>query len=164
MNIRDERERVLGNIAKSVESKQLELSKLIYEAEEIAKRLKDARDAKDLSENSAYDIAVAETKMNAKQTAQVKAFIDSYESFKKLCDRNETSEYIRIGSTVLLETADNGNRFTYIMVPDELADGGAGALSELSHPGKVIMGQKKGTEVLVRTSVKTYKCRILDVY
>lgn len=166
INIVEEREIILNNIDKSVSNKEAELEKLEMDAIEIRKRLKDALDAKDLSENAAYDIAVAEQARNDKQIALVKASIDSYANFKNICASQGRSEFVRIGSTVRLEINDAGEtkEFVYVIVMDALADGSAGALSELSHPGKVLIGKKVGTEVLVRTSVTTYKCKILEVY
>lgn len=164
-SIIEQRHKILDNIKKSVANRKLELEKLEFDAIEIAKRLKDALDAKDLSENAAYDIAVAETKSNSKQIALVKAFIDSYDDFMKICEKQGQSEYVRVGSTLRIKVMEGDfPEFVFVMVRDALADGGAGALSELSHPGKVLMGKRQGDEVLVRTSVTTYKCRILEVY
>lgn len=162
--IKELRQQILDNIEKSVANKKIELEKLEMDAIEIAKRLKDALDAKDLSENSAYDIAVAETKRNSKQIALVRAFISSYDDFKKICENKQSSEYISIGSTIRIKVLDTNEEFVFVMVKDSLADGGAGALSELSYPGKVLMGKTVNSEVLVRTSVMSYKCKILEVY
>lgn len=164
MDIKAERSRILENIKNSVASKKLELDMLRLEAEEIAKRLSDARDAKDFSENSAYDIAIEERTRNDKQIAVVQDFINSYASFLSVCEKDERSQYVKIGSVVVLETSESSEQYVFMLVPDSLGDGGARALSVLSHAGKVILGKPKGTEVVVRTSVKTYKCKILEVY
>lgn len=163
-NIMELRQQILDNIEKSVENKKVELEKLELDAIEISKRLKDALDAKDLSENAAYDIAVAEKRTNEKQIALVGTFIDAYADFKKIIEKQNKSEYISIGSTIRIKIVDTEEEFVFIMVKDSLADGSAGALSELSYPGKVLMGKTVDTEVLVRTSVRSYKCLILEVY
>src|SRR5699024_9741299 len=107
---------------------------------EVVERIKTARDFGDLSENSEYDSAKEE-----------QAFVETRMAHLENMIRN----------AVIIENDDE--KESYSIVGSAEADPFEGKISNDSPMAKSLLGQEKGSEVLVQTPGDDIKVKIIDV-
>ncbi len=111
---------------------------------EVAQRIHDAKEHGDLSENAEYEDAKNEQ-------AFVEGRIQTLELMIKnaqIIDEHHGTEAVQIGSTVTVAGPDGED--TYVIVGSAEAKPAAGRISNESPVGRALLGQKKGTKVVVK--------------
>ena len=105
---------------------------------EISQRIKEAIALGDLSENAEYDAAKNEQGIIEGRLAELEAKIRTAKIIK---ETDDGSDKVRLGSKVILEDAETGDRFDYTVVGTAEADPFNGRISNESPVGKAILGQ-----------------------
>lgn len=100
---------------------------------EISQRIKEAIALGDLSENAEYDAAKNEQGIIEGRIAELEAKIRTAKIIK---ETDDGSDKVRLGSKVILEDAETGDRFDYTVVGTAEADPFNGRISNESPVGK----------------------------
>jgi transcription elongation factor GreA len=125
---------------------------------ELAKRIQEAKDLGDLSENAEYEEA---------RTAQ--SFLEGrIEELSDLLRRatpikNHRANVITVGATVDVEDLDKKTKKTFTIVGIEEADPLEGKISNISPLGKVLLGKSGGDVVKLKTPKGETKFKILRI-
>ncbi len=112
---------------------------------EIIKRLKEARDFGDLSENSEFDDAKEEQSQNAARIAEIRKVLAT----AKIVDSATAGKgpsVVSVGGTVEVEDA-KGKKQTFTIVGTTEAKSLEHMISNESPLGAALLGHKKGDEV-----------------
>lgn len=105
---------------------------------QVSKRIQEAIALGDLSENSEYDDAKNEQAMVEGHIAELENKIRT----AKIIDESEvSSEKVHLGSHVVLEDVETGDRFDYTVVGTAEADPFNNRISNESPVGSAILGQ-----------------------
>lgn len=121
--------------------------------QEIAKRLQEAKDLGDLSENAEYFEAKEAQSLNENRIATLEELLKNAVVIKT----PSAEDVVRIGSTV--ETKLNNNVEIFSIVGFAEAKPQEGKISNESPLGRAFLGKKVGDEVEVKTpgGIVTYK-------
>lgn len=127
--------------------------------QEVAKRLKQAKELGDLSENSEYQEAKAAQAELEMRIGELNETLRSASIIKK----SVGAATARIGSQVKLEKEDEG-QVSYTIVGSSEASPVKGFISNESPLGRAILGKKVGDVVRVQTAVgeKIYKILAIE--
>ncbi|MCP6719879.1 MAG: transcription elongation factor GreA [Patescibacteria group bacterium] len=125
---------------------------------EIAKRLKQAKELGDLSENSEYQDAREEQSNLEKKINELDNLLRKTSIIKK----SSGTATVRIGSKVKLEK-DKGEIVAYTIVGSSEARPTRGFISNESPVGKGVLGKKVGDVVNVETPKKETDYKILGI-
>lgn len=123
----------------------------------IADRIQRAREFGDLSENSEYDAALEEQAIIEKRIAELENTLKG----AKVISREAKSDFVVIGSTVVIEMDGEIDEFT--IVGSVEADPSKKKISNESPVGSSILGAKIGETVEVTTPIVRYKCKVLEI-
>lgn len=127
---------------------------------EIAKRIKDARDFGDISENSEYDDAKNEQ-------AFVEGRIKKLENMlakARVVTKDEVDDHtVNLGTNVELEDLDNGEIYNYTIVGSAETDPLNCKISHESPIGKSILGHTIGDEIKVSTPEGQTEYKIISI-
>ena len=129
--------------------------------QEIADRIREAREFGDISENAEYDSAKNEQAMLETRIAQLEEKLRS----AQVVDSSELgTDEVRVGSTVNVKD-EKGNSLKYTIVGSTEADPGAKPprLSNESPVGKALVGHKRGDEVKFSTPRGPKKLKITKI-
>ena len=124
---------------------------------EVARRIHDAKEHGDLTENAEYEDAKNEQ-------AFVEGRIQSLEAIIKnatIIDENHSTEHVQIGSTVSVESGDGVELFT--IVGSAEAKPNEGRISNESPVGRALLGKKKGEKVVVRVPAGDFTYKIVKI-
>ena len=117
----------------------------------VSKRIQEAIALGDLSENSEYDDAKNEQAMVEGRIAELENKIRT----AKIIDESEVnSEKVHLGSHVVLEDVETGDRFDYTVVGTAEADPFNNRISNESPVGAAILGQVISASSPVIVTVK----------
>lgn len=117
----------------------------------VSKRIQEAIALGDLSENSEYDDAKNEQAMVEGHIAELENKIRT----AKIIDESEVnSEKVHLGSHVILEDVETGDRFDYTVVGTAEADPFNNRISNESPVGAAILGQVISASSPVIVTVK----------
>lgn len=117
----------------------------------VSKRIQEAIALGDLSENSEYDDAKNEQAMVEGHIAELENKIRT----AKIIDESEVnSEKVHLGSHVILEDVETGDRFDYTVVGTAEADPFNNRISNESPVGTAILGQVISASSPVIVTVK----------
>ena len=105
----------------------------------VSKRIQEAIALGDLSENSEYDDAKNEQALVEGHIAELEAKI---RTAKIIEETDGSSAKVRLGSKVILEDVETGDRFEYTVVGTAEADPFNNRISNESPVGSAILGQK----------------------
>ena len=136
-----------------------ELDTLIHVTrEEVIEELKAARAQGDLSENADYDAA---RDHQAKVESRIKELEHQIKNAEIISDKRRTN-YVRIGSTVLIKELDTGAEVEYKIVGSVEADPLNGLLSNVTPLAEAIMDRRVNDvcEVMVD---QPYEVKILKI-
>ncbi len=128
---------------------------------EVVERIKIARDFGDLSENSEYDSAKEEQAFVETRIAQLEKMIRNAVIIEN--DENNV-DVVSLGKKVTFIELPDGEEETYTIVGSAEADPFEGKISNDSPMAKSLLGQEKGTEVMVPTPGGEIKVRIIEVH
>lgn len=146
--------------AEGLKKLEVELEELkTVKRQEIAEKIKIARDFGDLSENSEYDEAKNEQALLEERIAK----IDNMIANAKIIDEQEIdTNVVNLGNTVTLVVKSTGKEMTYTIVGSAESDPLSGKISNESPVGRAILGKKKGNTVQVQLpngNVMDYKIK-----
>lgn len=124
---------------------------------EIAERIQKAREFGDLAENSEYDAALEEHAIVEKRIAELEETLKG----AKVIDNVTKSDFVVIGSTVVIEMEGEVDEFT--IVGSVEADPSKKKISNESPVGAALLGAKVGESVEVTTPIVRYRCKVLEI-
>lgn len=127
---------------------------------EVARRIRDAIDFGDLSENSEYADAKEEQAFVEGRIAEIKVAISRV---KIIDSASGASGEVSLGKEVELEKLDTAEKCTFRIVGSEEADPARGKISFKSPVGEALLGRRVGEEVLVNTPSGEVRYRVLAI-
>ena len=143
---------------KKYESELEELK--VVKRQEVAQKIKEAREQGDLSENAEYDAAKDEQR-------DIEARIEELEKILKnaeVVDEDEVDlDKINIGCKVILLDIEFNEELEYKIVGSTEANSLQGKISNESPVGKALMGHKTGETVVVETPAGAFSYKILEI-
>ncbi len=141
-----------------IETLKKELQELkTKKRQEIAKRLQEAKDLGDLSENAEYFEAKEAQSLNENRIAELEDLLKNAVVIKT----SSTEDVVIIGSTI--ETKSNNNVETFSIVGSAEAKPQEGKISNESPLGRAFLGKRAGDEVDIKTPGGVVKYKILKI-
>jgi len=125
---------------------------------EIAKRIKEAKEEGDISENAAFDAAREAQASNEGRIEEIKAALES----AVIISAKNGGGIVGVGSSVKVESKDRGAQ-SFVIVGAAESDPVKGFISNESPLGKAFLGRKKGEKVDVRTPKGEVEYKILEI-
>jgi len=125
---------------------------------ELAKRIDDARQMGDISENAEYDAAREEMSMTQSRIKELEFIIQNAQIIHS---GGDGSKMVSIGSNIVVEV--NGKKRDYAIVGAQEADPLAGKISNESPLGQAFLGKRKGEKVEVQVPAGLQKYVILEI-
>lgn len=125
--------------------------------QEIAKRLQEAKDLGDLSENAEYFEAKEAQSFNETRIAELEDLLKN----AVLIETPLEEDIVRIGSTIEIKSK-NGNE-TFTIVGSAEAKPQEGKISNESPLGRAFLGQKIGNEIEIKTPSGMMKYKIIKI-
>lgn len=125
---------------------------------EISKRIKEAKEQGDLSENAEFDAAKEAQSINEGRIEEIR---QTLENAIIVSDGAKSGGIIVVGSTVKADAGKGPQQFVIVGVTE--SNPSAGFISNESPLGKVFLGHKKGDTVEVRTPRGLEQYKILEV-
>ena len=128
--------------------------------QEVAERIRVAREFGDIAENAEYDDAKNEQAMLEHRIA----LLEERMRDARVIQKSEiTADVVSIGSHVRLKDVDANETVEYHIVGSAEANPAENKLSNESPVGKAILGRKKGETVEVTAPRGTLKFKIMDI-
>lgn len=128
---------------------------------ENSRKILEARQQGDLSENAEYSAAKEEQKAIQAKVAELELLVNNAE----IISAEELDKGgVNMGSTVVLHDIEEDEDITYMIVGSMSTDSLRGLISIESPLGKAIMHKKKGQVVEVEAPIGTIKYKIKDVH
>jgi transcription elongation factor GreA len=124
---------------------------------EIAKRIKDAREMGDISENSEYDSAKQEQAYIEGRIAELDDIIKN----AKVTETAGKKDFVDIGASVTVHIDGGDNTFRIVGAPE--ADPVANKISHESPLGSALLGKKVGDKIQVEAPVGKLNYTILKI-
>jgi transcription elongation factor GreA len=127
---------------------------------EVAERIKIAIGYGDISENSEYEDAKNEQAFIEGRIITLEKMLRN----ARIINNDEVdTDTVSIGSTVLLEDLEFGDKVEYTIVGTAESDPFKNKISNESPVGKAILGQKKGSVVDVQVPAGIIQYKIIDI-
>ena len=127
---------------------------------EVAKRIKEALDFGDISENSEYDDAKNEQAFLEGKIKELEQMIKNAKVINK--DDIDTTE-VGVGTTVKVENLDEDNIVEYSIVGPAETDPDQNVISNESPIGRGLLGNRVGDEVEIEVPMGTIRYRVLTI-
>jgi len=128
--------------------------------DEVAERIRAARDFGDISENSEYDDAKNEQAM---LEARIYSLEERLRSAIVIDSDQVATDVVGVGTKVTLQDMQRGDVVQYAIVGSSEADPGAHKLSNESPVGRAILGHKPGDKVTVAVPQGSKKFKVLAI-
>ncbi|MBC7294430.1 MAG: transcription elongation factor GreA [Thermoleophilia bacterium] len=128
--------------------------------EEVAERIRQAREFGDITENSEYDDAKSEQAM---LEHRISVLQEKLRRARVIKDSEINTEQVSIGSTVTLRDKESGEIRIYTLVGSAEADPAKAKLSNESPVGQAIMGKRVGDVVTVAVPAGSLSYEILAI-
>ena len=128
--------------------------------DEVAERIRAARDFGDISENSEYDDAKNEQAM---LEARIYSLEERLRSAIIIDSDSVTTDKVGVGTKVTLQDMKVGDIVQYCIVGSSEADPAARKLSNESPVGRAIMGHKPGDKITVTVPQGSKKLKVLAI-
>jgi transcription elongation factor GreA len=126
---------------------------------EVARRIAEAKDLGDLSENSEYEEA---KRAQAFTEGRIRELQHQLSNVQLIDESANGDKVIRIGSTVTVE--EDGERSTYTIVGSAEAKPREGKVSNESPLGRALLGKTKGSKVTVEPERgESYKLKVVSI-
>ena len=133
----------------------------VVKRQEVAQKIKEAREQGDLSENAEYDAAKEEQR-------EIEARIDELEELLKnveVVDEDEIDlDTVNIGCEVKLQNVDSGKTVVYQLVGSTEANALKGKISNESPVGRELIGAKKGSKISVEAPAGVVTYKIMNIH
>lgn len=130
----------------------------VVKRQEVAQKIKEAREQGDLSENAEYDAAKDEQRDIEARIVELEALLKNVE----VVDDSVEGE-INVGCRVKLYDEEFDEEVTYFIVGSSEANSLTGKISNEAPVGKALLHHKAGDEVTVETEAGDLKFRVLEV-
>jgi transcription elongation factor GreA len=124
---------------------------------EITRKILEAKELGDLSENAEYMEAKESQSFNEGRIVELEEIIKS----AVVIGPNQKRELVTVGSTVRVESIHGEQKFTIVGAVE--SDPAQGFISNESPLGTAFLGRKKGEEVEVKTPSGVIKYKILEI-
>ena len=132
----------------------------VVKRKEVAEKIKEAREQRDLSENAEYDAAKDEQR-------DIEARIDELEKILKnvevVVEEEVDLEKINVGCTVLVHDDEYDEEIEFKIVGSTEANSLQGKISNESPVGQALMGKKVGDVVDVETPAGNIRYTVLKI-
>ena len=128
--------------------------------DEVAERIRQAREFGDISENSEYDDAKNEQAM---LEHRISVLQEKLRRARVIKESEIDTDQVSVGSTVTLRDRDEGEIRIYTLVGSAEADPVKAKLSNESPVGQAILGKKVGDVVTVPVPVGSLNYEILSI-
>lgn len=128
--------------------------------DEVAERIRQAREFGDISENSEYDDAKAEQAMLEHRISTLQ---EKLRRARVIKESEIDTDRVSVGSTVTLRDQDCDEIRIYTLVGSAEADPAKARLSNESPVGQAILGKQVGDVVTVNVPVGAMKYEILSI-
>lgn len=132
----------------------------VNKRQEVAQKIKEAREQGDLSENAEYDAAKDEQR-------DIEARIEEIEKILKnaevIVEEDVDVNKINIGCRVKILDLEYDEELVYKIVGSTEANSLKGKISNESPVGKALIGAKKGQTIEAETQVGVLKYKILEI-
>ena len=128
--------------------------------DEVAERIRAARDFGDISENSEYDDAKNEQAM---LEARIYSLEERLRSAIIIDSDSVTTDKVGVGTKVTVQDMKAGDIVQYSIVGSSEADPAARKLSNESPVGRAIMGHKPGDKVTVIVPQGSKRLKVLAI-
>ena len=144
-----------------VQKLEAELEELkTVKRKEVAKKIQEAREQGDLSENAEYDAAKAEQAEYEARIGEIEAILKHAEV---VTDEEGDGNKVRIGCKVKIMDMEFKDEMEYRIVGSTEANSLKGKISNESPVGKALLGHKKGDTVKVETKAGVLKYKVLEI-
>lgn len=124
---------------------------------DISKRLKEAKEQGDLSENAAFDSAKEAQAANEGRIEEIKNILEKAIIFEE----GSSKGIVALGSSVTVESKSGSS--TYVIVGAAESDPAKGFISNESPLGDAFLGKKKGDTVKVHTPKGEIEYKVLEI-
>jgi len=128
--------------------------------EEVAERIRQAREFGDITENSEYDDAKNE---QALLEGRIALLQEKLRRARVVKESEIDTDKVSVGSTVTLKDKDSGEKRVYTLVGSAEADPTNARLSNESPVGQAILGKKVGDKVTVPVPVGAINYEIVAI-
>jgi transcription elongation factor GreA len=128
--------------------------------EEVAERIRAARDFGDITENSEYDDAKNE---QALLEHRISLLQEKLRRARVIKDSDIDTERVSVGNTVTLRDKKTGDMRIYTLVGSAEADPSKGRVSNESPVGQALIGKRVSEEVTVPRPVGDLKFEVLAI-
>lgn len=128
--------------------------------QEVAQKIKEAREQGDLSENAEYDAAKEEQRDLELRIEEINNILKNAE----VVDDDVDSSVINVGCTVKIRDLELKEEMEYRIVGSTEANTLQGKISNESPVGKALIGAKAGETVEVEAPAGVIRYEILDFY
>ncbi len=132
----------------------------VNKRQEVAEKIKEARELGDLSENAEYDAAKDEQRDIEARIEEIDKILKNVEVVDE--DEVDTSK-VSIGCKVKIKDLEFNDELIFKVVGSTEANTLKGKISDESPVGKAISGRKVGEVVEVETQEGTIKYEILEI-
>ena len=126
---------------------------------QIAKRIDEARQMGDLSENAEYHAAREEMGWAQARAKELEYILDNAKVISQVVGKKQDT--VGMGGTIIVSS--NGKRKEFTIVGAQEADPSSGRISNESPLGQAFLGKKKGNHVEVRAPSGVQIYEILDI-
>ena len=120
--------------------------------------LKEARALGDLCENAEYDAARSEQSDTENRIVTLEKMIEN-----AIVIKEGAKDLVSVGSTVVIEYLEDGEKDEYTIVGVKEADPCANKISDASPIAKAILGHKQGETVVVASPNGDYKVKVAEI-
>lgn len=128
--------------------------------QEIAQKIKEAREQGDLSENAEYDAAKDEQRDIEARITELESILKNVEVVDEL---DASSDRINIGSTVTIKDLEFGDEETYKIVGSTEANSLKGTISNESPVGRELIGKGVGAIIEIEAPGGVIKYEVVSL-
>ncbi|MBQ1923323.1 MAG: transcription elongation factor GreA [Lachnospiraceae bacterium] len=128
--------------------------------QEVAAKIKEAREQGDLSENAEYDAAKDEQRDIEARISELEAILKNVEVVDEL---DASSDRINIGSTVTIRDLEFGDEETYKIVGSTEANSLKGTISNESPVGRELIGKGVGAIIEIEAPGGTVQYEVIGL-
>ena len=128
--------------------------------QEVAAKIKEAREQGDLSENAEYDAAKDEQRDIEARINELETILKNVEVVDEL---DASSDRINIGSTVTIKDLEFGDEETYKIVGSTEANSLKGTISNESPVGRELIGKSVGAVIEIEAPGGTIRYEVIGL-
>lgn len=136
-----------------------ELKKLKSEGiPQIAKRIDEAKQMGDLSENAEYHQAREDMAWAQSRTKEIEVILENAEI---ISPKNDDNSKVNFGSNITVKTKTGKREYTIVGAQE--SDPATGKISNESPLGQAFLGRKKGDKVVIKLPTGEQEYKILEI-